>query len=83
MFSFDARARRGQYLFIMNKHNASKIVSASVGQQKSKKPLFGLSVEELKMVTGGGGVIIEQPVFTPPPPVVITAVPLDSIVSKP
>ena len=51
----------------MNKHIASKVVPASVGQ-KSKKQLFGLSAEELKLVTGGGGVIVQNPLDTPTVP---------------
>ena len=30
-------------------------------EKKEKKPLFGLSQDELKMVTGGGGVIVNGP----------------------
>jgi hypothetical protein len=52
--------------FIMSKHINSSVSPASVSQKKSKKHLFGLTVEELKMVTGGGGVIIEGPVYEVP-----------------
>jgi len=48
----------------MNKHIASKFAPVSAGK-KDKKQLFGLSVEELKLVTGGGGVIVQNPESEP------------------
>jgi hypothetical protein len=48
----------------MNTKNASSTASDSMihtGTSSKAKKLFGLSVDELKLVTGGGGVIIQGP----------------------
>jgi hypothetical protein len=44
----------------MNKHMASKNAPVS-NRNNDKSKLFGLSVEELTLVTGGGGIIIQSP----------------------
>jgi hypothetical protein len=60
----------------MNKQNASSIASVTA-RQDHKKQLFGLSVDELALVTGGGGVIIEATVdiVRPATPSPLTALP--------
>ena len=60
MFSFDARTVAIQSELIMNKHIASANAPVS-NRNNDKSKLFGLSVEELKLVTGGGGIIIQSP----------------------
>jgi hypothetical protein len=44
----------------MSKNTAPQTAPV-VTEKKAKKPLFGLSQEELKMVNGGGGVIQNGP----------------------
>jgi hypothetical protein len=48
----------------MSKNTAPQAAPA-LTEKKAKKPLFGLSQEELKMVNGGGGVIVNGPVPKP------------------
>jgi hypothetical protein len=47
----------------MSKNTAPQAVpvQTETTEKKAKKPLFGLSQEELKMVHGGGGIIIGKP----------------------
>jgi hypothetical protein len=48
---------------------AAQTAPASIAKPKNK--LFGLSREELKIVTGGGGVIVGDPIFTVPGGVIV------------
>jgi hypothetical protein len=49
--------------------NAAQTAPASITKPKNK--LFGLSREELKIVTGGGGVIVGDPIFEIPGGVIV------------
>jgi hypothetical protein len=48
---------------------AAQTAPASIAKPKNK--LFGLSREDLKIVTGGGGVIVGDPIFTIPGGVIV------------
>lgn len=45
--------------------------TAPASMSKPKNKLFGLSREELKIVTGGGGVIVGDPIDTIPGGVIV------------
>ena len=58
----------------MSQNVAAQTAPASISKPKNK--LFGLSREELKIVTGGTGIIVTQPVTDPLPVFTVPATPI-------